>query len=315
MPSAYMVRSGIQGMHLDDCIAESYIGVDFGLHEDLAGRFPDNWKEFNQEFVPVWLSLFPDKSRVAAGLACGSLWTVGRGINEGDLVISPTGGGGPGGMITYRAARVAGPYRYVDGAALPHRRPVHWLPGTFSRAAMSEGLQRSTKGPLTVVNLTEHEAELLELVGDQPMPPDLVASDPAVEDPSVFALEKHLEDFLVANWAQTELGQDFLIYTDDGDVVGQQYPTDTGPIDILAISHDGKTLLVVELKRGRTSDVVVGQVQRYMGFAMAELAEPGQEVRGAIIALEDDLKTQRALLAAPNIDFYRYQVNFKLHKA
>ena len=259
--------------------------------------------------MPKWLGLFPEKSRVAAGLACGSLWTVGRGIAEGDLVISPNGQG------TYRAARVVGPYSYVDGADLPHQRPVQWVSASFPRTEMSDGLQRSTRGPLTVVNLTEHESELLELIGDEPAPPDLTASDPTVEDPSVFALEKHLEDFLVANWAQTDLGESYDIYEVDGEVVGQQYPTDTGPIDILAVSHDGKTLLVVELKRGRTSDVVVGQVQRYMGYAMAELAEPDQSVRGAIIALEDDLKTQRALLAAPNIDFYRYEVNFKLHKA
>jgi len=37
-------------------------------------------------------------------------------------------------------------------------------------------------------------------------------------------------------------------------------------IDILAVSKDQKELLVVELKKGRASDVVVGQIQRYMGF-------------------------------------------------
>ena len=152
-------------------------------------------------------------------------------------------------------------------------------------------------------------------MGEGPQVPELVATDPDVEDPSVFALEKHLEDFLVANWSQTELGKQFDIYTADGEMVGQQFPTDTGRIDILAVSHDKKTLLVIELKRGRASDRVVGQIQRYMGFVAAELAEADQAVRGAIVALQDDLKTQRALLVAPNIDFYRYEVNFKLHKA
>ena len=70
----------------------------------------------------------------------------------------------------------------------------------------------------------------------------------------------------------------------------------------------------MELKRGRASDVVVGQVQRYMGYVIEELAEQHQTVRGCIIALEDDLKLKRALKAAPNIDFYRYQVNFKLFR-
>ena len=139
-------------------------------------------------------------------------------------------------------------------------------------------------------------------------------SDASVEDPSAFALEKHLEDFLVANWALTDLGKDFDIFSEEGEPVGRQYPSDTGPIDILAISKDGKTLLVVELKRGRASDVVVGQIQRYMGYVKGELAESYQQVRGVIIALEDDLRLRRALSVASNIEFYRYRVSFKLFK-
>ena len=98
----------------------------------------------------------------------------------------------------------------------------------------------------------------------------------------------------------------------DGEVVGQQYPSDTGPIDILAISKDKRELLVVELKKGRASDVVVGQIQRYMGFAQHELAEVEQTVKGVIIGLESDLRLRRALSVTPNIKFYRYEVNFKL---
>jgi restriction system protein len=63
------------------------------------------------------------------------------------------------------------------------------------------------------------------------------------------------------------------------------------------------------------SDVVVGQVQRYMGYVAEELAEKEQKVAGVIIALEDDLRIRRALAVAPNITFYKYQVSFKLFKA
>ena len=124
----------------------------------------------------------------------------------------------------------------------------------------------------------------------------------------------HLEEFLITNWQSTELGLSYDIFEEDGEIVGQQYPSDTGPIDILAISKDRKVLLVVELKKGRASDAVVGQVQRYMGYVLDELAEPGQTVKGVIIALEDDLRLRRALKVAPGIDFYRYQVSFKLTK-
>lgn len=142
----------------------------------------------------------------------------------------------------------------------------------------------------------------------------LISTDETVEDPSAFALEKHLEDFLVQNWAHTELGKQYDIFEEDGEKVGQQYPTDTGPIDILAIKKDKKELLVIELKKGRASDVVVGQTLRYMGYATQELAEANQKVRGVIIALDDDQRVRRALAVAPNIEFYRYQISFKLLK-
>ena len=96
--------------------------------------------------------------------------------------------------------------------------------------------------------------------------------------------------------------------------MGQQYPSDTGPIDILAISKDKKELLVVELKKGRVSDNVLGQLQRYMGYVLEELAEKEQIVKGVIIALEDDLRLKRALSVTQNIEFSSYQVSFKLVK-
>ena len=145
-------------------------------------------------------------------------------------------------------------------------------------------------------------------------PRTIVSTDETVEDPSIFALEKHLEEFLVQNWNSTELGKQYNIYEEEGELVGQQYPSDTGPIDILAISKDKKTILVIELKKGRASDVVIGQVQRYMGYVKEELAEEGQTVKGTIIAFEDDIKIQRALSVAQNIDFFTYKINFKLER-
>jgi restriction system protein len=52
-----------------------------------------------------------------------------------------------------------------------------------------------------------------------------------------------------------------------------------------------------------------------MGFVSEELAEEGQKVKGVIIALDDDQRIRRALAVTPSIDFYRYQVTFKLFKA
>ena len=219
----------------------------------------------------------------------------------------------PDGAGTYSVGEVAGDYYYAPDKPLPHRRPVKWLVKTIQRADMTDALKNSTGSIGTVSTITQYAAEIEKLLGD-PVAPSLIATDPDVEDPAAFALEKHLEDFLVQNWAQTDLGKEYDIFSEDGELVGQQYPTDTGPMDILAIKKDKSELLVVELKKGRASDVVVGQVLRYMGFVLQDLAEAGQTVRGVIIALDDDKRIRRALAVTPTVDFYRYQVSFKLLK-
>lgn len=70
----------------------------------------------------------------------------------------------------------------------------------------------------------------------------------------------------MASWAQTALASEFDIFSEDGEAVGRLYQTSAGPIDLLCIRKDRRRLLVKELKRGRASDVVVGQVLRYMAI-------------------------------------------------
>jgi restriction system protein len=308
MKSYYRVMLGRKSVHAEQCFAENFIGVDFGITEDLTGKLPEEWRAFNQKFIPIYLAGHPDKTKIGAGLACGFLWTVTKGILKGDVVLCPDGSG------RYRVGEVSGEYTYQSNGVLPHRRPVQWLIQTIDRADMSEALRNSTGAIGTVSNITSYHDEIEKLIGGV-HPSTLISTDETVEDPAAFALEKHLEDFLVQNWALTELSKEYDIYEEEGERVGQQYPTDTGAVDILAISKDKKRLLVVELKKGRASDVVVGQALRYMGYVQEELAEEGQTVQGVIIALEDDPRIRRALAVMPSIAFYRYQVSFKLLKA
>jgi restriction system protein len=307
MKSYYRVMLGQKSVHAAECIAGGFIGTDFDIQEDLSRHLPAEWRAFNKQYIPVYLAKHPDKSKISAGLACGALWTVSKGIQKGDLVLCPDGTG------AYRVGEVTGDYYFAAGKILFHRRPVTWLNVTVDRTAMSEALRHSTGSIGTVSNITQHRDELEKLLGGIAAP-KLIATDASVEDPSAFALEEHLEDFLVENWAHTELGKDYDIYEEDGEKA-QQYQTDTGRLDILAISRDKKRLLVVELKKGRASDAVVGQTLRYMSFVQDELADEGQTVTGAILAHEDDQRLRRALTMTPNIAFYRYQVSFKLVKA
>ena len=308
MKNYYRVMLGRKSAFAEQCFAGNFIGTDFDIAEDLSHRLPGEWRAFNKQFIQVWLAAHPGKSRIAAGLSCGFTWTVAKGIRKGDIVLCPDGAG------AYRVGEVISDYQYAPGQVLPHRRPVQWLSQSIDRAAMSDSLKHSAGSIGTVSDISGYREEIEMLMGGGSAA-TIVSTDPTVEDPAAFALEKHLEDFLVQNWAQTDLGKNYDIFEEDGEKVGQQYQTDTGPIDVLAIRKDKKELLVVELKKGRATDVVVGQVLRYMGYALQELAEEGQTVKGVIIALEDDQRIRRALAATPNITFYRYQVSFKLLKA
>ena len=301
----YRVMLGQKSAHARQCYYGQFIGGDWQIIGDLTDELVEDWRDFNARCIPKFLDAHPEKSRVAAGLACGALHTICRGAREGDVVLCPNGTG------EYLVGVISGGYTYEPDGPLPHRRPVTWQDVKVPRSAMSTELKRSSGSIGTVANLSKYSSEIEALIGNISL--NVVkSSDPSVEDASSFALEKHLEDFLVANWASTSLGQTHDIFSEDGELIGQQYPTDTGPIDILAISKDKRELLVIELKKGRASDAVVGQIQRYMGYVMGELAEPEQIVRGAIIALEDDKKIRYALKVNPSIFFYRYEVKFQL---
>ena len=139
---------------------------------------------------------------------------------------------------------------------------------------------------------------------------DLGASHPSVSQR--FPLEAHLQEFLFDNWAQTELATDWSIYSEDGDeTAGYEYPTAIGRVDLLA-RHREPCWLVIELKRGQTSDATVGQVARYMGWVMENLAGSGEMVQGLVIAHQIDDAMRFALKAVRDVHVLLYEVDFKL---
>ena len=307
MKNYYRIMLGRKSAFAEEAFKGNFIAAGFIKDRDLTHHLSDDWREFNRKFIPVFLEQNPDKNKVSAGLACGMLWTVAKGVQVGDIVLCPDGKG------NYFTGEVKGGYEFHKGESLPHRRSVRWFNKTLTREDMSAPLRNSAGSIGTVSNLSKHSAEIEALLaGSRPVA--IVSNDSTIEDPSVFAFEQHLEDFLVQNWRSTELGRHYDIYEEDGEMVGQQYPSDTGPIDILAVSKDKKEIAVIELKKGRASDVVVGQVQRYMGYVKEELAESNQTVRGIIIAFEHDIKIRRTLAVASNIDFYTYKIQFRLEK-
>jgi restriction system protein len=304
----FRLMLGEASKHSQECLDGSFVGMDYDVLEDLSKYVIGSWSEHKSGLKAQILKYNPNKTPVGLGLSAGMLSSFcGHWLEVGDILLCPD----TAGLI--HAAEVASDYMYVAGGILPHRRLVQWLPVTFKKSEMSDNLRSSAIGGVTMTDITKYSEEIEQLIGNR-VTQVLFSTDAEIEDPSAFALEKHLEDFLIFNWATTDLGKRYDLVTDEGVVVAQQYQSDTGPIDILAISKDRKEYLVIELKKGKASDVVVGQILRYMGFVKQDLAVNGESVRGIVIALEDDLRLKNALSMVCNVSFYRYQIEFKLHE-
>lgn len=307
MTKYYRVFLGSGAKHTQECVEKGFIGINYGFETSLTPYLAETWSESRGQIKPIYLNFNPKSSPVGAGLSCGALWTFGRGMQRGDVFFSPDGNG------NYFSGEITGDYKYVENSFFPHQREVTWRKATFPRSDMSDDLKKATGATLTIIEVTRFASEIEALLGGKSKI-SISSSDETIEDPSEFVFEKHLEDFLVGNWAQTELAKKYDLVTDGGLVVAQQYQSDTGPIDILAISKDKKEYLVIELKKGRASDAVVGQTLRYMGFVKNDLAVNGETVRGAVIAHKNDLRLRNALSMVPSIDFFIYQVDFTLNQ-
>ena len=120
--------------------------------------------------------------------------------------------------------------------------------------------------------------------------------------------EKILEDFLEKNLDALEQGLK---------LVGRQHPTLTGPIDLLC-KDENDNFVVVELKKGRASDKVVGQILRYIAFISENMLErDDQKVRGIIVGREIDKNLEMSLKAIPSVDLQlkTFDANIKIVNA
>lgn len=117
-------------------------------------------------------------------------------------------------------------------------------------------------------------------------------TDESTMNTGFMPLEKYLEEYVVKNWDNIKFGEKLHMYLDEDGTTGQQYTTDVGIIDILAVD-DNNDFVVIELKRAESGYKVVGQILNYMGWVQDKLAQDGQKVRGMIIVGQAD-KTLRA---------------------
>lgn len=152
------VMLGRAGKYAKMCREQGYIGADFDINVDLSDSLYDNWRDFNKKYIPIWMNNAPGKSSVAAGLACGFLWTIIKGLKIGDVVLCPSGEG------FYYVGVISSDYYYAPGDILPHRRKVDWLDKTIDRKSMSKELKNSSGSIGTCCDITKYAEEIQGLI-------------------------------------------------------------------------------------------------------------------------------------------------------
>ena len=129
-------------------------------------------------------------------------------------------------------------------------------------------------------------------------------SEEGSEEPVAYTsvtLENDLRDYLASNPAAIEKGLT---------IVQKEFDTkEIGRIDLLCKDKNGNAV-VVELKKGRKSDEVVGQILRYIGWVMNNQKT---KVRGIIVVNKPDDRLEYAVAPLKNmIDIKYYRVKFEI---
>ena len=263
-------------------------------------------KMSNEELAGAVASRYPEKPPQTRALLTNMLWAFHHEISPGDYVLARRGR-----KVLAAVGRVTRPGFYSPG-----ENPAHGHPNFLQVAWQEQPREKvfpAVVFPMhTLTEISESQyRSFAEGSGPEPVPTD--AAEP-LEDPSAFVLEKYLEDFIVSNFDAIFKGKLRLFEDGEGND-GQQYTTDIGPIDILAVEPTTGSFVVIELKKGRPSDRVVGQILRYMGWVKKNLCASGQAVKGLVICQESDPKLSYALEVTTNVHVRYYKVSFVLEEA
>ncbi|MEI7621840.1 MAG: DUF91 domain-containing protein, partial [Candidatus Moraniibacteriota bacterium] len=127
MKNYYRIMLGRKSVYAEQAYREGFIGTGWFEEIDLSKKLAENWRDFNKEMIPVYLEQHFGKSKISAGLACGMIWTVAKGIQIGDIILSPDGNG------NYHVGEVISDYEFHKGGELPHRRLMRWYRKDISR--------------------------------------------------------------------------------------------------------------------------------------------------------------------------------------
>jgi restriction system protein len=238
---------------------------------------------------------YPDRAK---GLISNVLWAFYHEISPGDFVLAQRGR-----KILVAVGKVVRAAFY-DLGRNPNLKPPGYTHQNFIEVEWQENPRdkvfQNIVFPMQTLTKISGD-QYRKLVVPEGSSPDTSEAPPEATDRNEFVLEKYYEK---AEGTDKD---------DEADgPAGQQYSTEIGTIDILAIEPDSKSFVVIELKKGRPSDQVVGQVLRYMGWFKRNLCKDAQGVKGLVICRDADPKLSYALEMTNNIDVRYYSVSFNL---
>ena len=199
---------------------------------------------------------------------------------------------------------------------------LHWFPQPLPRyrilqlvdqELLSDAFRNCGAQGFNICEIDPASAgRVLQLVEREATEINAPIAGPLPGSPLDALIETKLEEWLVEHWNEIDFGLKLRIYTDNGEAVGQQYDTgEVGRIDLLCVDEDTNDLVILELKRGRPSDVVVGQLARYIGWTRANVAK-GRRVRGIVLAPDFDSRLRYAASALPDTILLKYQTKFEI---
>ena len=63
MKNYYRIMLGRKSAYAEDAYKGNFIGAGFIGDKDLTGHLPDNWRDFNKKFIPIFLEQNPGKAK------------------------------------------------------------------------------------------------------------------------------------------------------------------------------------------------------------------------------------------------------------
>lgn len=132
-------------------------------------------------------------------------------------------------------------------------------------------------------------------------------------EPSIEHYEEELRAYVARHGlaAISDKYANYTLYEDADGNTGELYNTPIGEIDLLYQHPDSGEFVVVELKRTQdTSDKVVGQIARYLGWVNSELAD-GVPVHGLIVTQTASQKLKYAVQALSDCELSTYRLDFE----